>query len=80
MRIAIEDRVQLVLSMDNMNASVSGRESLNGAAEPRRDLLEIDVFDGTKSVRTKNRCKASRVETADRTFTNSLELFGPLRL
>jgi hypothetical protein len=47
-----------------MNASVSGRESLNGAAEPGRDLLEIDVFDGTKSVRAKNRCNASRVETA----------------
>ena len=27
-------RVQLVLSVDNMNTSVSGRESLNGAAEP----------------------------------------------
>jgi hypothetical protein len=36
-----------------MNASVSGRESLNGAAEPGRDLLEIDVFDGTKSARAK---------------------------
>jgi len=30
-----------------MNASVSGRESLNGAAEPGRDLLEIDVFGDT---------------------------------
>jgi len=46
----IDDRVQLVFSVDNMNAKVSGRESLNGAAEPGRDLLEIDVFDGTKSV------------------------------
>jgi len=46
-----------------MNASVSGRESLNGAVEPGRDLLEIDVFDGTKSVR-KKRCNASRLETA----------------
>src|SRR5437762_9693491 len=63
-------RVQLVLSADNMNTSVSGRESLNGAAEPGRDLLEIDVFDGTKSVRAKNRCNASRLETADRTFIN----------
>jgi hypothetical protein len=44
-----------------MNASVSGREALNGAAKPGRDLLEIDVFDGTKSVRTKNRCNADRV-------------------
>jgi hypothetical protein len=26
-----------VLGVDNMNASVSGRESLNGAAEPGRD-------------------------------------------
>jgi hypothetical protein len=67
-----------VLSVDNMNASVSGRESLNGAAEPGRDLLEIDVFDGTKSVRAKNR-NASRLETADRTFINFLKLFGPRR-
>jgi hypothetical protein len=41
---------------------MSGHESLNGAAEPGRDLLEIDVFDGTKSVRAKNRCDANRVE------------------
>jgi hypothetical protein len=67
-----------VFSVDNMNAKVSWRESLNCAAEPGRDLLEIDVFDGTKSVRTKNRCNASRLETVDRTFTNFLELFGPL--
>ena len=71
-------RVQLVLSVDNMNAGVSGRESLNGAAEPGRDLLEIDVFDGTKSVRAKNRCNASGLKTADRTFINFLKLFGPL--
>jgi hypothetical protein len=51
-----------------MKTSVSARESWNGAAEPGRDLLEIDVFDGTKSVRAKNRCNASRLETADRTF------------
>ena len=63
--IAIDDRVQLVPSVDNMNASVSGRESLNGAAEPGRDFLEIDVFDGTKSVRAKNRRNASRLETAE---------------
>jgi hypothetical protein len=77
--VAIDDRVQLMLSVDNMNTSVSGRESLNGVAEPGRDLLEIDVFDGTKSVRAKNRCNVSRLETADRTFINFLKLFGPLR-
>ena len=60
-----------------MNASVSGSESLNGVAEPGRDLLETDVFDGTKSVRAKNRCNASRLEKAERTFTNFLKLFGP---
>jgi hypothetical protein len=74
-----DGRLQLVLSVDNMNTKVSGRESLNGAAEPGRDLLEIDVFDGTQSVRAKNRCNASRFETADRTFINSLKPFGPLR-
>src|ERR1700748_128405 len=73
-----DDRDQLVLSVDNMSASVSGRESWSGAAEPGRDLLEIDVFDGTKSVRAKNRCNASRLETAARTFINFLKLFGPL--
>jgi hypothetical protein len=46
-----------------MKTSLSGREPLNGAAEPGRDLLEIDVFDVTKSVRPKNRCNASRLET-----------------
>jgi hypothetical protein len=61
-----------------MNASVSGRESLNGAAEPGRDLLEGDVFDGTKAVRAKNRCNTSRLETVDRTFIHFLKLFGPL--
>ena len=70
--------IQLALSVDNMNASVSGRESLNGATEPGRDLMEIDVFDGTKSVRTKNRCNASRLETAARTLIYFLKLFGPL--
>ena len=67
-----------MLSVDNMKTSLSGRESLKGAAEHGRELLEIDVFDGTKSVRAKNRCNASRLETADRTFINFLELFGPL--
>ncbi|MFZ0590731.1 MAG: hypothetical protein WAM39_09625 [Bryobacteraceae bacterium] len=70
--------VQFVLSVDDMNTSVSWRESLNGAAEPGRDLLEIDVFDGTKSVRAKNRGNASRLETADRTFVNFLKLFSPV--
>src|SRR5262245_36632784 len=69
----------LVLSVDNMKTKLSGREPLNGAAEPGRDLLEIDVFDVTKSVRAKNRCNASRLETAGPTFINFLELFGPLR-
>jgi hypothetical protein len=41
---------------------------VNGAAEPRRDLLKIDVFDGNESVRLKNRCNVSRFETAVRTF------------
>ena len=68
----------LVLSMDNMNTSVSGRESLNGAAKPGRDLLEIDVFDGTKAVRAKNRCNGTRLEAADRTFITFLKLFGSL--
>ena len=67
-----------MLSVGNMNASMSGCQSLNGVADPGRDLLEIDVFDGTKSVRAKNRCNASRLETADRTFINFLKLFGPL--
>jgi hypothetical protein len=47
-----------------MNAGVSGRDSLNGAAERGRDRLEIDVFDGSKSVRATNRCNAGWVETA----------------
>ena len=60
-----------------MNAGVSWREPLNGWAESGRNLLEIDVFEVTKSVRAKNRCNASRLETAVRTFTNFLKLFGP---
>src|SRR5580704_6710267 len=71
-------RVPLVLRVDNMNGSVSGRESLNGAAKPGRNLMEIDVFDATKSVRAKHRCNPSRLETADRTFIHFLKLFGPL--
>ncbi len=40
----------LVLSVDNMKTSLSGREPLNGAPEPGLDLPEIDVFDVRKSV------------------------------
>ena len=69
----------LVPGVDNMNTGVPECESLNGVAEPRPDLLEIEVFDGTKSVRAKKLCHASRLETADRTFISFLELFGPLR-
>ena len=72
-------RVPSVLSVDNMNAKVSGRESLNGAAKSGRDLPVIDVFEVTKSVRAKNRGNASRLETANRTFVHFLKLFCPLR-
>ena len=34
----LDDPVQLVLSVDNMNGSVAGRESLNGVAEPGHDF------------------------------------------
>jgi hypothetical protein len=68
----------LVLSVDNMKTSLSGREPLNGAAESGLDLLKIDVFDVAKSVRAKNCCHASRLETADRTFIDFLKLFDPL--
>ena len=70
--------VHLVPSVDNMNGKVSGRESLNGEAEPEHDLLEMGVFDGTKSVRAKHPCNVGRLKPADRTFTHFLELFGPL--
>src|SRR5262245_21212972 len=69
----------LVLGVDNMKIKLSGREPLNGAAEPGRDLLEIDVFDVREPVRTKKRCNACRLETADPTLIDSLELFGPFR-
>jgi hypothetical protein len=74
-RIAIDDRVPLVLSVDNMNASVSGRESLNGAAEPGRDLLEMDVFDGTKSVRAMNRCNDEDLLCQDSNRTGTCCVF-----
>jgi len=68
----------LVLSVDNLKTSLSGSEPLNGVAEPGRDFLEIDVFDVTKSVRAKNRCNSSRLETAGPTFIDFLKLFSPL--
>ena len=65
--------------VDNMKTKMSGREPLNGWAEPRPNILKIDVFDVTKPVRAKNRCDASRLETAGPTFTNFFKLFSPLR-
>src|SRR5215831_10316747 len=65
-------------SVDNVKTSLSRREPMNGAAEPRPDLLKTNVFNVTKSVRPKNRCDASRLETADRKFINFFKLFGPL--
>ena len=69
----------LMLRMDDMNADLPCREPLNVTAEPGRDLLETDIFDVTKSVRAKNRCNASWLETAGPTFLSFLKLFGPLR-
>ena len=69
----------LLLSVDNMKTSLSGREPLNGAAEPGCNLLEIDVFDVRKSVRAKKRCNARGIETAGPTFMHFLKLLGPLR-
>jgi hypothetical protein len=37
-----------------MKAGLSGREPLNGAAEPGGDLLEVEVLDVAKSVRPKD--------------------------
>jgi hypothetical protein len=61
-----------------MKTSLPGSEALHGAAEPGRDLLEIDVFVVTKSVGAKKRCHASWVETAGPTFIHFLNLFGTL--
>jgi hypothetical protein len=61
-----------------MKTSASGREPLDELAEPRSDLLEADVFDVTKSVRAKNRCDASRLETAGPPFIDLLKMFGSL--
>lgn len=73
-----DHRVQLVPSVDNMKASVSGRERMNGVAESGSDLLEIDVFNGTKSVGAENRFHIGRPETTGRAFTHFLKLLGPL--
>ena len=59
-----------MLGVIDMKTSLSEREILNGAAEPGPHLLEIDVFDVTKSVRAKNRCHAGRLETAGPTLIN----------
>lgn len=75
--MSIDDAVQLVLSVDDMKTYVSGREPLNGAAEPGCDLLETDVFEVTKSVRAKNRSNAARLETGVRAFSHFRKLFGP---
>ena len=41
-----------MLRMNHMKTSLAGREPFDAAAEPGPDLLEIDVFDVTKSVFT----------------------------
>src|SRR5215469_1282727 len=68
----------LMLRMDDMNAGLARREPLNVTAEPGRDLLETDILDVTTSVRAKNRCTASRLETAGTTFLSFVKLLGPL--
>jgi hypothetical protein len=50
-----------VLGVNNMKTSLSGREPLNGVAEPRSDLVEADVFDVTESMGAKNCGDASGV-------------------
>lgn len=77
---AMDGRAPSALGVDDVNAGVSGSESLDGGAEPGRELLEIDVFDGTKSVGTKDRGHGRRLETRVRTFTDFLKLFGARRL
>jgi hypothetical protein len=69
---------RIMLRMDDMNAGLSRREPLNVTAEPGCDLLETNILDVTKSVRPKNRCNASRLETAGPTFLGFLKLFCPL--
>ena len=77
--IAITPIELLPRRMDDMNADLSWRESLNVAAEPGRDLLETDILDGRKSVCAKKRCNAGRLETAGPALRSFLKLFGPLR-
>src|SRR5262249_16307032 len=72
------DLVSEMLRMDDMNAGLPRREPLNVRAEPGHDLLETDVFDVTKAVRTKKRGHASWLETAGPGF-RFLQLSGPLR-
>jgi len=67
-----------LLRMDDMNPEPSRRQPLNVRPEPGRDLLETKMFDLTKSVGAKNRCDASRLETAGPTFPSFLKLFSPL--
>ena len=69
--------MQLFTRTDYMKTNLPGREPLNGAAESGLDLLEIDVFDGTKSVRTKNRCNAGRLETTLRAGSGALPHHDP---
>src|SRR6516162_1604469 len=69
----------LMFRMEDMNAGPSRRQPTNVRAEPGRELLETNLFDLTKSVRAKNRCNASRLETAGPAFPNFRKLFGPLR-
>ncbi len=79
-KVSSNPHAELVLSVDNMNASVSRGESLNGAAEPGCDLLETDVHDVAKSVRAKNGSNAGRLETAGGTFFHFLKLLSPCLL
>jgi hypothetical protein len=65
--------------MDDVNASLARRQPVNGAAEPRRDSVVIDVFDVAKSVRAQDRRNVGGIETAGPTFGGFLLLLGSLR-
>jgi hypothetical protein len=54
-----------ILHVAGYNRQESGLENVI-SANSSIPMLEIDVIDGKKSVRAKNRCNASRLETADR--------------